>query len=364
MEVSKKLMESSEGTNPSTKPTSLPPLVPISPTLPPLVPISPTLPPLVPCSPTLVVQGHQSVPLPVLDWADSSKMWEEMRSKDSSKAFPELELRLKHPCILPSLRSRLVSWIMQACFRLHLHRETFYLFLDIFDRYMDTQHDVQPKQIRLIGTTSLWIASKLEEVYVPNLERFVFVSKGECPADKMIKEEAAICTALGWRMCPNITAHTWATMYLHIGTHKLRPTVLENIPFEYPALPNPTILQVMKVLDLSSMDIRSRKFGSSVLAASAFYLTTGMSERLLKLVTGYAVGNIWKCLVWLEPFLAVIRREGEPAIRKELKGVAPDDVLNIQGIDVSMTMFEEATKLRQLQDGGMLLSFVTSSNHS
>ena len=260
MESSKQFMELSEGTNPSIKPTSLPPLVP--------------------CSPTLAVQGHESSPLPVLDWANSSKMWEEMRSKDTYKAFPELELRLKHPCILPILRSRLVSWIMHACFYLHFHRETFYLFLDIFDRYMDMQHDVQPEQIQLIGTTCLWIACKLEEVYVLSLEHFVSVPYGACPADKMIKQEAAICTALGWRMCPNITAHTWTTMYLQIETHKLCPTEFENKPFEYPAFPNPTFVRVMRVLDLSCMDIRSRKFGSSVLAASAFCLTTGRSETL------------------------------------------------------------------------------------
>ena len=83
-------------------------------------------------------------------------------------------------------------------------------------------------------------------------------------------------------------------------------------------------------MDLSCLDTGSRQFGSSVLAASAFYLMTGKSETLLKHITGYALVRIRMCVDWLEPFSTVINREGEPAILKEIKGVAPDDVHNIQ----------------------------------
>ena len=133
-------MELSEGTSPSIEPTSL--ALGES-------QISPDFmqrPSLDMCSPTLTVQGHELSPLPVLDWDDSSKMWEEMRSKDTYQECPEAELHFRHPCILPVMRTRLVSWIMHACFYLHFHRETFYLFLVIFDRYMDTQCGVQPEQ--------------------------------------------------------------------------------------------------------------------------------------------------------------------------------------------------------------------------
>lgn len=43
-----------------------------------------------------------------------------------------------------------------------LHRETFYLAQDFFDRFMLTQVAVGKNQLQLIGITSLFIASKLE----------------------------------------------------------------------------------------------------------------------------------------------------------------------------------------------------------
>lgn len=43
-----------------------------------------------------------------------------------------------------------------------LHRETFYLAQDIFDRFMLTQKDIGKDQLQLIGITSLFIASKIE----------------------------------------------------------------------------------------------------------------------------------------------------------------------------------------------------------
>lgn len=43
-----------------------------------------------------------------------------------------------------------------------LHRETFYLAQDFFDRYMATQQDVVKTLLQLIGISSLFIAAKLE----------------------------------------------------------------------------------------------------------------------------------------------------------------------------------------------------------
>ena len=86
---------------------------------------------------------------------------------------------------------------------------------------------------------------------------------------------------LGLLMCPRAIGVT----YMQIQTHKLCPTEFENKPFEYPAFSTPTFVRVMKVLDMSCLDIRSCQFGSSVLAASAFYIMTGKSETLLKHIT-------------------------------------------------------------------------------
>lgn len=50
----------------------------------------------------------------------------------------------------------------QVCEVYKLHRETFYLAQDFFDRYMATQRDIVKTLLQLVGISSLFIAAKLE----------------------------------------------------------------------------------------------------------------------------------------------------------------------------------------------------------
>lgn len=50
----------------------------------------------------------------------------------------------------------------QVCEVYKLHRETFYLAQDFFDRYMASQQNIIKTLLQLIGISALFIASKLE----------------------------------------------------------------------------------------------------------------------------------------------------------------------------------------------------------
>lgn len=52
--------------------------------------------------------------------------------------------------------------VYQVCEEYKLHRETYYLSVDMYDRFMDTQTGIQKEQLQLIGVTCLFIASKIE----------------------------------------------------------------------------------------------------------------------------------------------------------------------------------------------------------
>lgn len=52
--------------------------------------------------------------------------------------------------------------VLQVCEVHRLHRETFYLAQDFFDRFMSTQQNVVKTLLQLIGISSLFIAAKLE----------------------------------------------------------------------------------------------------------------------------------------------------------------------------------------------------------
>lgn len=56
----------------------------------------------------------------------------------------------------------LLFWFYQVSEAYTLHRQTFYLAQDYFDRFMLTQDDIEKNMLQLIGITCLFIAAKME----------------------------------------------------------------------------------------------------------------------------------------------------------------------------------------------------------
>lgn len=65
-------------------------------------------------SPSLQLQQELFI-LPTLSWTDSTSLWQKMRAKDTCKPAPEADLHLRHPCILPSMRTILLDWMLEVC---------------------------------------------------------------------------------------------------------------------------------------------------------------------------------------------------------------------------------------------------------
>ena len=89
--------------------------------------------------------------------------------------------------------------------------------------------------------------------------------------------------ALNWELNHHIvTVNTWVNTYMQLGSHHLWPSVVKAREFaiEYPAYSCLEFIRVMQLLDLCMLDIASRQFSSSILAAStAVYLITGEREK-------------------------------------------------------------------------------------
>lgn len=82
---------------------------------------------------------------------------------------------------------------------------------------------------------------------------------------------------------------------MQLGSHHLRPAGVKAKEFEFPAYSSVEFPKVMKLLDLCSLDVVSRKFGSSVLAASSLYLQSERSRANLAVTTGgWALLRTWE----------------------------------------------------------------------
>ncbi|XP_045149643.1 G1/S-specific cyclin-E1 isoform X2 [Echinops telfairi] len=213
-------------------------------------------------------------PLPVLNWANREEVWKIMLNKESTYSR-DMHFMQRHPLLQPKMRTILLDWLMEVCEVYKLHRETFYLAQDFFDRYMATQENVVKTLLQLIGISTLFIAAKLEEIYPPKLHQFAYVTDGACSGDDILRME----------------------------------------------------LNIMKLLDLCVLDVGCLEFSYGILAASALYHFS--STELVQKVSGYQWCEIERCAKWMVPYAMVIRETGSSKL-KHFRGVPTEDAHNIQ----------------------------------
>lgn len=269
--------------------------------------------------PHLSLVRTRASPLPVLGWANRDDVWKNMIKKEEMYVRDKFYMQ-RHPLLQPKMRAILLDWLMEVCEVYKLHRETFYLAQDFFDRFMATQHDVVKTLLQLIGISSLFIAAKLEEIYPPKLHQFAYVTDGACTEDEILSMELLIMKALNWNLSP-LTVVSWLNIYLQIAyLNKLYEVLL-------PQYPQQIFVQIAELLDLCLLDIGCLEYTYGVLAASALYHFS--SSELMQKVTGYEWREVEECVKWMVPFAMAIREVGSSKL-KHFRGVAPEDMHNIQ----------------------------------
>ncbi|OTF83569.1 G2/mitotic-specific cyclin-B-like protein [Euroglyphus maynei] len=72
------------------------------------------------------------------------------------------------------MRSVLVNWINGIHRSFHLSPETLYLAISIVDRVL-SRESVEKNQLQLLGATAIFVASKYEEVFYPDIKDFVII---------------------------------------------------------------------------------------------------------------------------------------------------------------------------------------------
>ncbi|TNN36680.1 G2/mitotic-specific cyclin-B1 [Liparis tanakae] len=74
-----------------------------------------------------------------------------------------------------NMRAILIDWLVQVSLKFRLLQETMYMTVGIIDRYLQ-EHPVPKKQLQLVGVSAMFLASKYEEMYPPEISDFAFVT--------------------------------------------------------------------------------------------------------------------------------------------------------------------------------------------
>ncbi|GAA6233273.1 G1/S-specific cyclin-E2-like [Lates japonicus] len=274
----------------------------------------------------------QPSPLPHLGWGFSEDVWMKMVSKEQnyrhSKSFMQ-----KHPRIQPRMRSILLDWLIEVSEAYTLHRQTFYLAQDYFDRFMLTQNNTEKGVLQLIGITCLFIASKMEEACPPKLSQMAYVTAGTCYEDEILQMELIILKELRWNLCPE-TAVSWLKLYFQMASMSANSDLLE------PQFPQDAYVQMTRLLDLCILNINSLDFQYRVLAASV--LCHFLQQETVEKISGLSKDVIQPCVNWMAPFAESVGQFGRATLRDF--GKIKDDRHNIQTHTDYMTMLEDASQ--------------------
>jgi len=73
------------------------------------------------------------------------------------------------------MRSILIDWLVDVHLKFKLLPETLFITVNIIDRFLEKQR-VSKSRLQLVGVTALFVASKYEEIYPPELKDFVYIT--------------------------------------------------------------------------------------------------------------------------------------------------------------------------------------------
>lgn len=119
---------------------------------------------------------------------------------------------IHQPKITPKFREVLVDWLSSVRGKYSLKPETFALAINLLDRYLE-KRQIEKNLLQLLGCTCLWVASKYEEIYPPELQDLVLICESNFKRETFILMEKNILTLLDFRISVPY-AHHFAERYI------------------------------------------------------------------------------------------------------------------------------------------------------
>ncbi|CCF55538.1 hypothetical protein KAFR_0A01000 [Kazachstania africana CBS 2517] len=103
----------------------------------------------------------------------------------------------------PSMRSILVDWLVEVHEKFRYVPETLLLALNILDRFL-SKNRVKVSKLQLLAITSLFIAAKFEEVNLPKLSNYAYITDGAASMNDIKEAEIYILKSLEFELAwPN-----------------------------------------------------------------------------------------------------------------------------------------------------------------
>ncbi|CAN4088950.1 unnamed protein product [Withania somnifera] len=160
--------------------------------------------------------------------------------------------------ITQSMRGILVDWLVEVSEEYKLVSDTLYLSVHLIDLFL-SQNYVERKNLQLLGITCMLVASKYEEMCVPRVEEFCFITDNAYTKNEVLAMESLVLNFLGFRLSAP-TAKTFLRRFIRAAQASYK-----NPKLELEFLSN-------YLAELTLMEYGFLKFAPSAIAASSVFL--------------------------------------------------------------------------------------------
>ena len=110
---------------------------------------------------------------------------------------PEYNYMKKQKEINEKMRSILVDWIIDVHFKFGFTDETLFMTISIIDRYLSIT-TISRSNFQLLGITALMIACKHEEIDLPKIDDFIYITDNAYVKNEVIKMENDVLSKLNF----------------------------------------------------------------------------------------------------------------------------------------------------------------------
>jgi len=136
------------------------------------------------------------------------------------------------------MRTVLVDWLVDVQQQFKLLQETLYLSVSMIDRFLNKEGlNINRSRLQLVGIAAMFLASKIEEIYAPELNDFVYITDNAYDAAEVRAMELRIIKALGFNLGDPLSINFLRRFSkagdVDVTQHALAKYVLETILLDY-----------------------------------------------------------------------------------------------------------------------------------
>jgi hypothetical protein len=148
------------------------------------------------------------------DLADYAEDVFRNRKAEEARGCVPADYMTRQTNINVKMRAILIDWLWVVWNRFSMAPETMFLAVQLTDRYL-AQHKCLRMKLQLVGTTAMFVAAKVEEIYFPEIRDFVYITDRAYERPEFVQMERTLIRALDY----SFTVPTAYSFLKHYSQH-------------------------------------------------------------------------------------------------------------------------------------------------